>query len=59
MHDLIGDNAVGVLFVGSNTSVPFTNVFISENTLTNLDPAPSEAIAVNVMWMDLKSAIMC
>ncbi|MBK9554693.1 MAG: right-handed parallel beta-helix repeat-containing protein [Bacteroidetes bacterium] len=47
MHDLIGDNAVGVLFVGSNTSIPFTNVFISENTLTNLDPAPSEAIAVN------------
>ena len=47
MHDLIGDNAVGVLFVGSNTSIPFTNVLISENTLTNLDPAPSEAIAVN------------
>ncbi len=47
MHDLIGDNAVGVLFVGSNTTTAFTNILISGNTLTNLDPAPSEAIAVN------------
>lgn len=47
MHDLIGDNAVGVLFVGSNTTTAFTNILISGNTLTNLDPAPSEGIAVN------------
>lgn len=47
MQDLIGDNAVGVLFVGSNTTTPFSNILISGNTLTNLDPAPSEAIAVN------------
>ncbi len=47
MHDLIGDNAVGVLFVGSNVTIPFTNVLISGNILSNLDPAPSEGIAVN------------
>lgn len=47
MHDLIGDNAVGVLFVGSGTVTPYSNIVITNNTLTNLDPAPSEAIAVN------------
>lgn len=47
MHNLIGSNAVGVLFVGSNISTPFSNILISGNTLTNLEPAPSEAIAVN------------
>ncbi|HNE45222.1 MAG TPA: right-handed parallel beta-helix repeat-containing protein [Chitinophagales bacterium] len=47
MHDLIGDNAVGVLFVGSGTTTAYTNIVITNNVLTNLDPAPSEAIAVN------------
>jgi len=47
MHDLIGDNAVGILFVGSNTTIAFTNILISGNTITNIDPAPSEGIAVN------------
>ena len=47
MHDLVGDNAVGILFVGSNTGIPFTNILISNNHIQNIDPAPSEAIALN------------
>lgn len=47
LHDLEGDNAVGILFVGSDTEIPFTNIIIRNNTLENIDPAPSEAIAVN------------
>lgn len=47
MHDLLGSNAVGILFVGSNTTIPFTNIIISDNQLENIAPAPSEAIALN------------
>lgn len=47
MHDLLGSNAVGVLFVGSHISTPFSNILISGNHITNIAPAPSEAIAVN------------
>lgn len=47
MHDLLGSNAVGILFVGSNTTIAYTHVLISGNTLSNIAPAPSEAIAVN------------
>lgn len=47
MHDLLGDNAVGILFVGSNTTIPFSNILISGNHIENIAPAPSEAIAVN------------
>lgn len=47
MHDLLGSNAVGVLFVGSSTSIPFSNILISGNHVQNIAPAPSEAIALN------------
>lgn len=47
MHDLLGNNAVGVLFVGSNTTIPFSNILIAGNHIQNVEPAPSEAIAVN------------
>ncbi|MBC8047835.1 MAG: T9SS type A sorting domain-containing protein [Fimbriimonadaceae bacterium] len=47
LHDIEGDNAVGILFVGSDILIPFSNIIIRNNTLENIDPAPSEGIAVN------------
>ena len=47
LHDLLGFNAVGILFVGSNTTTPFTNIIVSNNILENIEPAPSEAISLN------------
>jgi len=46
-HELMGFNAAGILFVGSHTVTPFSNVIISNNHLQNIEPAPSEGIAVN------------
>lgn len=47
LHDLLGFNAAGILFVGSNTTTPYTNIIVSNNILDNIEPAPSEAISLN------------
>ncbi len=47
LHDLMGFNAAGILFVGSNVVTPFTNITVSDNHLQTIEPAPSEGIALN------------
>ena len=47
MHDLMGFNAAGILFVGSHVVTPFSNITVSDNHLQTVEPAPSEGIALN------------
>ncbi|MEZ5014471.1 MAG: right-handed parallel beta-helix repeat-containing protein [Chitinophagales bacterium] len=46
-HDLLGSNAVAILFAGSHVSTPYSNVQIVQNNINHIEPAPSEGIAVN------------
>lgn len=46
-ENLEGENAVGILCIGTDEEIPLTNIVIHGNILNNIDPAPSEGIAVN------------